>query len=70
MRDRVTSITNFLKSRGMFIRNTFFAYIIQQATLFAQRNYVYALFATNKEKNIYSMDIFRAPIVSTYIVKI
>ena len=43
--------THFLKSRGSVIRNTFLEYRTTQATLFARRNDLYALFATNKAKN-------------------
>ena len=44
--------THFLKSRGSVIRNNFLEYRTTQATLFARRNDFYALFATNKAKNI------------------
>ena len=44
--------THFLKSRGSVIRNNFLEYRTSQATLFARRNDLYALFATNKAKNI------------------
>ena len=44
--------THFLKSRGSVIRNNFLEYRTNQATLFARRNDVYALLATNKAKNI------------------
>ena len=44
--------THFLKSRGSVIRNNFLKYRTSQATLFARRNDLYALFATNKAKNI------------------
>ena len=44
--------TYFLKSRGSVIRNNFLEYTTKQATLLARRNDVYALFATNKAKNI------------------
>ena len=44
--------THFLKSRGSVIRNNFLEYRTKQATLFARRNDVYALFATNKSKHI------------------
>ena len=46
--------THFLKSRGCVIRNNFLEYRTIQATLFARRNDLYALFATNKAKNILS----------------
>ena len=44
--------THFLKSRGSVIRNNFIEYRTEQATLFAQRNDCYALFATNIAKHI------------------
>ena len=44
--------THFLKSRGRVIRNYFLEYRRTQATLFERRNDFYALFATNKAKNI------------------
>ena len=43
---------HFLKSRGSVIRNNILEYRTKQATLFAQRNDFYALFATNKAKHI------------------
>ena len=44
--------THFCKSRGSVVRNKFLEYRTKQATLFARRNDFYALFATNKAKNI------------------
>ena len=44
--------THFLKSMGSVIRNNFLEYKTTQATLFARRNDLYALFAKNKAKNI------------------
>ena len=44
--------THFLKSMGSVIRNNFLEYRTTQATLFAQRIDLYALFATNKAENI------------------
>ena len=44
--------THFLKSMGSVIRNNFLEYRTTQATLFARRNDLYTLFATNKAKNI------------------
>ena len=46
--------THFLKSRGSVIRNNFLEYRTKQATLFAQGNDFYVLFATNKAKYILS----------------
>ena len=61
--------THFLKTRGSVIRNKFLEYRTKQAILFARRNDVYALFATNKA-NICSNGIFRAPVVTQFIVKV
>ena len=44
--------TNFLKSSGSVIRNNFLEYRTKKATLSARRNAFYALFATNKAKQI------------------
>ena len=44
--------THFMKSRGSVIRNNFLEYRTTQAAHFARRNDFYALFATNKAKNI------------------
>ena len=44
--------THFLKSKGSVIRNNFMENRTEQATLFARRNDFYALFATNKAKQI------------------
>ena len=60
--------THFLKSRGSVIRNNFLEYRTKQATLYARRNDFYAVFASNKA-NIYSIGIFRAPVVTQFIVK-
>ena len=46
--------THFLKSRGSVISINFLEYRATQATLFARRNNFYALFATNKAKNIFN----------------
>ena len=61
--------TNFLKSMGSVIRNNFLEYRNKQATLFARRNDLYALFATNKAKHILN-PLFRAPVVTRFIVKV
>ena len=61
--------THFLKSRGSVIRNNFFEYRSKQSTLFARRNGVYSLFATNKAKHILIRH-FRAFVVTQFIVKV
>ena len=62
--------THFLKSRGSVIRNNFLEYRTKQATLYARRNDVYALFATKKKQKIYSIGIFRATVVTKCIKSI
>ena len=47
--------THFLKSRGSVIRNNFLENRTKEATLFAQRNNLYALFTTNKAKHILNL---------------
>ena len=49
--------------------NNFLEYRTKQATLFVRRNDFYALFAT-KMQHIYSLGIFRAPVVTQFIVKV
>ena len=44
--------THFLKSKGSVTKNNFLEYRTTQAKLFALRNDLYAMFATNKVKNI------------------
>ena len=60
---------HFLKSWGSVIRNNFLEYRSKQATLFARRNDFYAFFDTDKA-NIYSIGIFRAPVVTQFIEKV
>ena len=55
--------THFLKNMGSVIRNKFLEYRTTQATFFARRNDLYALFATNTAKT-YSIGVFRAPVVT------
>ena len=62
--------THFLKSRGSVIMNNFLEYRTTQAALFARRNDFYALFATKKKQKTYSIGIFRAPVVTHFIVKV
>ena len=44
--------THFLKSMGSVIKNNFLEHRTKQATLFARRNDLNALFGTNKAKHI------------------
>ena len=61
--------TNFLKIRCSVIRDNFLDYRTKQATLFAQRNGFYA-FLPQIKQNIYSIGIFRAHVVTQFIVKV
>ena len=61
--------THFLKSRGSVIRNNPLEYRAKQDTLFARRNDVYA-FSLQIKQNIYSIGIFRVPVVTKFIVKV
>ena len=61
--------THFLKSRGSVIRNNFLEYRTKQATLFAQRN-DFMHCSLQIKQNIYSRGIFRAPVVTQFIVKV
>ena len=61
--------THFLKSRGSVTWSNFLKYRPKQAKLFARRIDFYVSFATNEE-SIYSIGIFRAPVVTQFIVKV
>ena len=67
--ERLSHPTHFLKSRVNVIRNSFLEYRTKQATFFARRNYLYALFATNKSKRILNRH-FGAPVVTQFIAKV
>ena len=60
---------HFLKSRGSIIRNTFLECRTNKTTHLAQRNDFYALLGINKQ-NIYSIDIFRVPVMTQFIIKV
>ena len=61
--------THFLKSRGSVIRYNFLEYRTKQATLFARRNdFIHC--SLQIKQNIYSIGIFRAPVVTQFIVKV
>ena len=55
--------THLLKSKGSVTRNNVLEYRTTQATLFARRNDLYAMFATNKAK-IFSIGIYRVRVVT------
>ena len=61
--------THFLKSRGSVIMNNYLEYRTKQATLFARRNN-FMHCSLQIKQNIYSICIFRAPIVTQFIVKV
>ena len=61
--------THFLKSRGSIIRNYFLEYKTLPYILFARRNDIYALFATNKAKHMLHRH-FCIPVVTQFIVKL
>ena len=61
--------THFLKSRGSVIRNNFLEYRTKQATRFARRN-DFMHCSLQIKQNIYSIGIFRAPVVTQFIVKV
>ena len=44
--------THFFKSRGSVIRNLFLEYRTKHVNIFARRNVIFTLFATNEAKNI------------------
>ena len=62
--------THFLKSRGSVIRNNFLEYRTNQATLFARRNDLYALFATNKAKHVLNRHFLCSRSDTTYSKRI
>ena len=61
--------TRFLKSRGSVIRNNLLEYRSKQATLFSRRMLSMHCSLQIKQ-NIYSIGIFRAPVVTQFIVKV
>ena len=61
--------THFLKNRGSVIRNNILEYRTKQATLFARRMFFMHCLLQIKQ-NIYPIGIFRAPVVTQFIVKV
>ena len=59
--------THFLKSRDSAIKNNFLGYRTKQATLFA-RQMICMHCSLQIKQNIYSIGIFRAPVVTQFIV--
>ena len=60
---------HFLKSRGSVIGNNFLEYRKKQATLFVRRN-DFMRFSLQIKQNMYSLGIFRALVVTQFIVKV
>ena len=67
--ERLSYPTHFLKNRGSVIRNNFLEHRIKQTTLYAPRNDFYAVFVTNKAKDILNKHL-RAPVVTQFIVTV
>ena len=61
--------THFLKSRGSVIRNNFLEYRTNKATHFVRQNDLMHCWLLKKQ-NIYSIDFFRASVVTQFIVKV
>ena len=62
--------THFLKSRGSGIRNNFLEYRTNQANFFLARRNDFMHCSLQIKQNIYSICIFRAPVVTQFIVKV
>ena len=60
---------HFLKSSGSVMRNNFLEYRTKQATLFVRRN-DFMHCSLQIKQNMYSVGIFRALIVTQFIVKV
>ena len=61
--------THFLKSRGSVIRNSFLECRTKQATLLCDEM-IFMHCSLQIKQNIYSIGIFRAPVVTQFIVKV
>ena len=61
--------THFLKRRGSFIRNNFLEYTTKQATLLRDEM-IFMHCSLQIKENLYSIGIFRAPVVTQFIVKV
>ena len=61
--------THFLKSRGSVIGNNFLEYRTTQATTFTHEM-IFVHCSLQIKQNIYSMGIFRAPVVTQFIIKV
>ena len=61
--------THFLKSRGTVIRDNFLEYRTKQATIFARRS-DFMHWSLQIKQNIYPIGIFRAHVVTQFIVRV
>ena len=61
--------THFLKSRGSVIRNIFFEYRTKQTTLLRDEM-IFIHCSLQIKQNIYSIGIFRAPVVTQFKVNV
>ena len=61
--------THFCKSRGSVNRNNVLEYRTKQATTFMRRN-IFLHYSLQIKQNIYSIGIFRAPVVTQFRVKV
>ena len=61
--------THFLKNMGSVIRNNILEYRTKQATLLCNEM-IFMHCSLQIKQNIYSIGIFRAPVVTQFIVKV
>ena len=62
--------THSLKNRGSVIRNNFLEYRTKQATFFLRDETIFMHWSLQIKQNIYSIGIYRAPVVTQFIVKV
>ena len=60
----------FLKSRGIVIRNNFLEYRSKKGTIFLCDEMIFMHCSLQIKRNIYSIGIFRAPVVTQFIGKV
>ena len=61
--------THFLKSRGSVIRNNFLEYKLNKPH-FLRDEMIFMHWSLQIKQNIYSIGIFRAPVVTQSIIKV
>ena len=62
--------THFFKSRGSVIRNNFFLNTELNKAQFLRDEMIFMHCSLQIKQNIYSIDIFRAPVVTQFIGKV